>query len=124
MGFDVIGTARSSEEAEDLLEERDAGPDHHGHLPEGREDRTGTGPGDPCQATHPDPLPHSQHQAGDRSTAIHELKDCHYLSKPINSDSLEDMLQRFAQRVTDRTMAIQDDRGERRTGGTAAPVRA
>ena len=27
--------------------------------------------------------------------AIHELKDCQYLSKPINADSLEDMLQRY-----------------------------
>ena len=28
--------------------------------------------------------------------AIHRLKNCQYLAKPINSDSLEDMLQRFA----------------------------
>ena len=28
--------------------------------------------------------------------AIRALKDCHYLPKPINSDSLEDVLRRFA----------------------------
>ena len=28
--------------------------------------------------------------------AIRALKGCHYLPKPINSDSLEDVLQRFA----------------------------
>ena len=30
-------------------------------------------------------------------SAIQDLKGCHYLSKPINSDSLEDVLMRFAQ---------------------------
>ncbi|MBL7952850.1 MAG: response regulator [Flavobacteriales bacterium] len=94
MGFEVVGTARSSEEAEALLAIElpdliimdiylkgtknglDLAREIHGH------DRI------PIlfltASTKPEIV-----------AAIHGLKDCQYLSKPINADSLEDMLQRF-----------------------------
>lgn len=96
MGFEVIGTARSTEEAEALL-------------PNGRPDliimdiylkgeKNGL---ELAQEIHAkDPIPILFLTASTKPevvAAIHELKGCTYLSKPINSDSLEGVLQRFAQ---------------------------
>ena len=95
MGFEVIGTARSSEEAEALL--RDERPDliiMDIYL-------KGTKNGlELAQEIHvKDPIPVLFLTASTKPeivSAIHALKNCQYLSKPINSDSLEDVLQRFA----------------------------
>jgi response regulator of citrate/malate metabolism len=90
MGFHVIGTARSSDEAEALL--RDERPDliiMDIYL---------------AQEIHAkDPIPILFLTASTRPDvidAIRDLKGCHYLAKPINSDSLEDMLQQFARETT------------------------
>lgn len=95
MGFEVIGTARSSEEAEELL--RNERPDliiMDIYL-------KGTKNGlELAQEIHAkDPIPVLFLTASTKPevvSAIHALKNCQYLSKPINSDSLEDVLQRFA----------------------------
>lgn len=95
MGFEVIGTARSSEEAEELL--RDERPDliiMDIYL-------KGTKNGlELAQEIHAkDPIPVLFLTASTKPeivSAIHALQNCQYLSKPINSDSLEDVLQRFA----------------------------
>lgn len=94
MGLEVMGTARSSDEAEALLAVDT--PDliimdiylkgEKNGLDLAREIRT------TCSvpiifltaSTKPEAV-----------AAIHELKDCQYLSKPINADSLEDMLHRL-----------------------------
>ena len=95
MGFEVIGTARSSEEAEELLQQE-------------RPDLIimdiylkGTKNGlELAQEIHSmDPIPVLFLTASTKREiveAIRALKGCHYLPKPINSDSLEDVLQRFA----------------------------
>jgi len=95
MGFEVIGTARSSEEAEELLQQE-------------RPDLIimdiylkGTKNGlELAQEVHSmDPIPVLFLTASTKPEiveAIRALKGCHYLPKPINSDSLEDVLQRFA----------------------------
>lgn len=95
MGFEVIGTARSSEEAEELLQQE-------------RPDLIimdiylkGTKNGlELAQEIHSkDPIPVLFLTASTKPEiveAIRTLKGCHYLPKPINSDSLEDVLQRFA----------------------------
>ncbi|HMC96369.1 MAG TPA: response regulator [Flavobacteriales bacterium] len=95
MGFEVIGTARSSEEAEELL--RTERPDliiMDIYL-------KGTKNGlELAQEIHQkDPIPILFLTASTKPevvSAIRSLKNCQYLSKPINSDSLEDVLQRFA----------------------------
>lgn len=95
MGFDVIGTARSSEEAEDLLS-KDR-PDLIIMDIYLKGDKNGLELAQEIQAR--DPIPVLFLTASTKPEvvqAINELKDCQYLSKPINSDSLEDMLQRFA----------------------------
>lgn len=94
MGFDVIGTARSSEEAEDQLQHQR--PDLIIMDIYLKGPKTGL---ELAQEIHAkDPIPVLFLTAStkpDIITAIHALKDCQYLSKPINPDSLEDMLQRF-----------------------------
>ncbi len=95
MGFDVIGTARSSEEAEALL---------HRERPDLiimdiylKGDKTGL---ELAQEIHrKDPIPILFLTASTKPeivAAIRALHNCQYLSKPINSDSLEDVLQQFA----------------------------
>jgi YesN/AraC family two-component response regulator len=84
MGFEVIGTARSSAEAEELL----------------RNERPDLIIMELAQEIHgSDPIPIIFLTASTKPEiigTIRGLKGCHYLPKPINSDSLEDMLQRFA----------------------------
>lgn len=95
MGFHVIGTARSSEEAEGLL--RSERPDLIIMDIYLKGPKTGLELAQEIHAT--DPIPILFLTASTRPDvigAIRALKGCHYLAKPINSDSLEDMLQQFA----------------------------
>lgn len=95
MGFEVIGTARSSEEAEELML-RDR-PDLIIMDIYLKGPKTGL---ELAQEIHAkDPIPILFLTASTRADvveAIRGLKDAQYLPKPINSDNLEDMLQRFA----------------------------
>lgn len=95
MGFHVIGTARSSEEAENLF--RSERPDLIIMDIYLKGPKTGL---ELAQEIHAnDPIPILFLTASTRPDvidSIRELKGCHYLAKPINSDSLEDMLQQFA----------------------------
>jgi formate hydrogenlyase transcriptional activator len=99
MGFHVIGTARSSDEAEALL--RDERPDLIIMDIYLKGPKTGL---ELAQEIHAkDPIPILFLTASTRPDvidAIRDLKGCHYLAKPINSDSLEDMLQQFARETT------------------------
>lgn len=95
MGFDVIGTARSSAEAEEIMaRER---PDLIIMDIYLKGEKNGL---ELAQELHAnDPIPIIFLTASTKPEiieAIHRLKNCQYLAKPINSDSLEDMLQRFA----------------------------
>lgn len=95
MGFDVIGTARSSAEAEDILaRER---PDLIIMDIYLKGEKNGL---ELAQEIHAkDPIPIIFLTASTKPEiveSIHRLQNCQYLAKPINSDSLEDMLQRFA----------------------------
>ena len=95
MGFEVLGTARSTEEAEELL--RDQRPDLIIMDIQLKGDKNGL---ELAQEIHAkDPIPILFLTASTKPevvAAIQELQGCSYLPKPINSDSLEDMLQRFA----------------------------
>ncbi|MCW5898604.1 MAG: response regulator [Flavobacteriales bacterium] len=95
MGFQVIGTARSSEEAELLLQRER--PDLIIMDIYLKGEKNGL---ELAQEIHArDPMPILFLTASTKPeiiAAIRALKDCAYLPKPINSDSLEDMLQRFA----------------------------
>ena len=95
MGFDVIGTARSSAEAEEILaHER---PDLIIMDIYLKGDKNGLELAQELHATGPIPIIFlTASTKPEIIEAIHRLKGCQYLSKPINSDSLEDMLQRFA----------------------------
>ena len=95
MGFDVIGTARSSEEAEALL--KDMEPDLIIMDIYLKGQKTGLELAQEIHADQPIPILFlTASTKPDIINAIHALKDCQYLSKPINSDSLTDMLHRFA----------------------------
>jgi len=95
MGFDVTGTARSSDEAEELLKQDR--PDLIIMDIYLKGEKNGL---ELAQEIHAkDPIPVLFLTASTKPevvAAIRALKNCHYLSKPINSDSLEDVLQRFA----------------------------
>jgi response regulator of citrate/malate metabolism len=96
MGFEVIGTARSADEAEELL--RDERPDLIIMDIYLKGEKNGLELAQEIHAT--DPIPILFLTASTKPevvAAIHELEGCNYLPKPINSDSLEDVLQRFAQ---------------------------
>jgi response regulator of citrate/malate metabolism len=96
MGFEVIGTARSTDEAEELL--RDERPDLIIMDIYLKGEKNGLELAQEIHAT--DPIPILFLTASTKPevvAAIHELEGCNYLPKPINSDSLEDVLQRFAQ---------------------------
>jgi len=93
MGFEVLGVARSSEEAEAMLaQER---PDliimdvYLKGLKNGLE---------LAQEIHAkDPIPIVFLTASTKPSVIEgirQLKGCHYLAKPINSDNLSEVLQR------------------------------
>jgi response regulator of citrate/malate metabolism len=95
MGFDVIGTARSSAEAEEILaRER---PDLIIMDIYLKGEKNGLELAQELHATAPIPIIFlTASTKPEIIEAIHRLKGCQYLAKPINSDSLEDMLQRFA----------------------------
>lgn len=95
MGFDVIGTARSSAEAEEILaRER---PDLIIMDIYLKGEKNGLELAQELHASEPIPIIFlTASTKPEIIEAIHRLKDCQYLAKPINSDSLEDMLQRFA----------------------------
>lgn len=96
MGFDVVGTARSSEEADDLL--RSTTPDLIIMDIYLKGEKSGLELAQEIHARQPIPILFlTASTKPEVIAAIRELKDCHYLSKPINSDSLEDVLMRFAQ---------------------------
>lgn len=95
MGFEVIGTARSSEEAEELLEQER--PDLIIMDIYLKGPKTGLELAQDIHAEGPMPILFlTASTKPEIVEAIRKLKDCHYLPKPINSDSLEDMLRRFA----------------------------
>jgi two-component system, response regulator PdtaR len=95
MGFDVIGTARSAEEAEAMLahERPDLiimdiylkGSRNGLQLAQAIREKDSIPIIFLTASTKPDVI-----------EAIDQMESCQYLSKPINSDSFDDMLQRFA----------------------------
>ncbi len=94
MGFDVIGTARSSEEAEIQLAQQQPDLIIMDIYLKGA--KNGLELAQEIHAKQPIPILFlTASTKPEIITAIHALKDCQYLSKPINADSLEDMLQRF-----------------------------
>jgi response regulator of citrate/malate metabolism len=96
MGFEVIGTARSTDEAEELL--RNERPDLIIMDIYLKGEKNGLELAQEIHGT--DPIPILFLTASTKPevvAAIHELKGCNYLPKPINSDSLEEVLQQFAQ---------------------------
>ena len=96
LGYDVLGTARSSEEAENLLNE--VQPDIIIMDVYLKGDKTGLQLAQEIHARQQIPVLFlTASTKPDIVTAIRQLKGCHYLTKPINSDSLEDVLVRFAQ---------------------------
>jgi len=98
MGFEVVGTARSSEEAEVLLQQ---------HTPDLivmdiylKGTKNGLELAQEIHARNPTPILFLTASTNPEIiSAIHALKDCHYLSKPINADSLEDVLQHYIRPV-------------------------
>ncbi len=95
MGFDVIGTVRSSEEAEQML--RTETPDLIIMDIYLKGEKNGLELAQEIHEKSPVPILFlTASTKSDVISQIHGLKDCQYLSKPINPDSLEDMLQRFA----------------------------
>ncbi|MFZ1692145.1 MAG: response regulator [Flavobacteriales bacterium] len=97
MGFEVIGTAKSAEEAELIM--RDERPDLIIMDVYLKGPKTGLELAQEIHASDPLPIPILFLTASTKPEvveAIRALKGCQYLPKPINSDSLEDMLQRFA----------------------------
>jgi response regulator of citrate/malate metabolism len=95
MGFEVIGTARSSEEAEELLKQEQ--PDLIIMDIYLKGPKTGLELAQEIHARNPIPILFlTASTKPEVVEAIQKLKGCHYLSKPINSDSLDEVLQRFA----------------------------
>lgn len=95
MGFEVVGAARSSEEAETLLEQ--VTPDLIIMDIYLKGTKSGLDLAKELHARRPIPILFlTASTKPEIISAIHELKDCQYLSKPINPDSMEDMLRRFA----------------------------
>ena len=94
MGFDVIGVARSSEEAERLLAEQR--PDLIIMDVYLKGEKNGL---ELAQEIHQkDPIPILFLTASTRPAVlegIRQLPGCHYLAKPINSDSLSEVLHRL-----------------------------
>lgn len=96
MGFEVTGTARSSDEAEALLQQET--PDLIIMDIYLKGTKNGLELAQEIHARTPIPVLFlTASTKPEIISAIHALEDCQYLSKPINGDSLEDMLRRFAQ---------------------------
>ncbi|MCU0319115.1 MAG: response regulator [Flavobacteriales bacterium] len=96
LGFEVVGSARSSEEAEALLQE--VHPDIIIMDIYLKGDKNGLELAQEIHAKEEIPILFlTASTKPEIIEAIGHLKGCHYLSKPINSDSLEDVLMRFAQ---------------------------
>jgi len=94
MGFEVTGTARSSEEAEACL--RADRPDLIIMDIYLKGDKNGLELAQEIHAGSPIPILFlTASTKTEVIEAIRALKDCYYLSKPINSDSFNEVLQRF-----------------------------
>jgi response regulator of citrate/malate metabolism len=97
MGFHVIGTARSSSEAEELMKaER---PDLIIMDIYLKGEKNGLEFAKEIHASPFGEIPILFLTASTKAEVIEDirtLKGCHYLSKPINSDSLEDILHQMA----------------------------
>ncbi len=97
LGFDVLGTARSFEQAMDLLA-KDR-PDIILMDIYLRGTKTGLELAQEIHAVDPIPILFlSASTSPEIIEAIHKLKGCDYLTKPINTDSLEEMLEMLAQK--------------------------
>ncbi|MCB9170723.1 MAG: response regulator [Flavobacteriales bacterium] len=94
MGFEVIGVARSSEEAEVLLAEERPDLIIMDIYLKGAKNGL-----ELAQEIHrTDPIPILFLTASTKPeivAAIHELKGAQYLAKPISTDNLSDVLERF-----------------------------
>jgi response regulator of citrate/malate metabolism len=96
LGYDVLGTARSSEEADILLTEVQPDIIIMDIYLNGQ--KTGLELAQEIHARREIPILFlTASTRPEIVTAIRQLRGCHYLTKPINSDSLEDVLMRFAQ---------------------------
>ncbi|MBK8613067.1 MAG: response regulator [Flavobacteriales bacterium] len=94
MGFTVTGVARSSEEAEALMAE--ARPDLIIMDVYLKGSKTGLELAREIHAKDPIPIVFlTASTKPEIIEGIRQLKGCHYLAKPINSDSLADVLQRM-----------------------------
>lgn len=98
LGFEVIGMARSSEEAEKFLEEQTPDMIIMDIYLKGAKNGL-----ELAQEIHAkQPMPILFLTASTKTEVINEIQslpDCQYLSKPINPDRLEDMLKRFEHQV-------------------------
>jgi len=95
MGFEVVGTARSSEEAEELLKQEKPDLIIMDIYLKGA--KNGLELAQEIHAKEPVPILFlTASTKPEVVEAIRALRNCNYLPKPINSDSLEDVLQRFA----------------------------
>lgn len=98
LGFDVVGTARSSDEAEELLKEVE--PDLIIMDIYLKGEKNGLELAQEIHARKQIPILFlTASTKPEVISAIHALNGSQYLAKPINSDSLEDMLQRFMRSV-------------------------
>lgn len=95
LGFQVLGTARSYEQAIELLEKER--PDIILMDIYLRGPKTGLELAQKIHATDPIPILFlSASTSPEIIEAIQKLRGCDYLTKPINTDSLEEMLQNLA----------------------------
>ncbi|MBK7555400.1 MAG: response regulator [Flavobacteriales bacterium] len=94
MGFEVMGTARSSVEAEEMIAaER---PDLIIMDVYLKGEKNGFELAKEIHASTPIPILFlTASTKPEMIEAIAGLKGCHYLSKPIDSDKMDDVLQRF-----------------------------
>ncbi|HQV75667.1 MAG: response regulator [Flavobacteriales bacterium] len=98
LGFEVIGTARSSDEAERFLEEETPDMIIMDIYLKGA--KNGLELAQEIHAKQPMPILFlTASTKTEVITEIQGLTDCEYLSKPINPDRLEDMLRRFDHQV-------------------------
>ncbi len=98
MGFEVTGVARSSEEAEQMLAQQR--PDLIIMDVYLKGDKNGLELAREIHAK--DPIPILFLTASTKPSVlegIRELSGCHYLAKPINSDSFAEVLQRLARQA-------------------------
>lgn len=93
MGFDVVGVARSSEEAEHIMESED--PDLIIMDIYLKGTKNGLQLAQEIHARKPVPIIFlTASTKPDNVEAIHRMANAWYLAKPITSDSLTDVLQR------------------------------